>query len=727
MVRRLLDGTSSTSLTSSLWRAVREGILARPSNPLLGWKAQLFGFSAFRPFGLSAFRPFDLSAFRPFDLSTFRPFDFSPSRPFTPSFIHPSTLSSSRLFDLSPSCSFVLLSIFSPFLISLFLFLMHHPHYSPFDTLNLEPGTYTFQEIDQAYKACVLLVHEDRRNFPRDEWPRLDHVRESKEFLKKYLGSGEVLEHYYWFPRSYWSSTRIRLTTGSFTCCPICFMIYRKKDQALHLDKEHQQYKTSESQAEQFSCNFCRESLQVKSTEDFFQHLHHVHHDPGGVCCQSDLLNELQSHLEEDHDWFTCEPCQIRVASERIQLHLHTLHAVRECDTCSKEQFFEFDHIMREHEFLTCLYCGVAIDRINFWWHITIVEGLEKCQDCPNEEKSALDHLASSHCAQCELCPRNIPPNFKDQHLIHHHKRKRCPHCDRVDPHNECNHRLLDCKYCGQKILEESTDHHLSQIHGFYKCQLCPELVPSSLALRQHFANSHPETEQCPQCEDSMTKERLRSHRIECHGLKACPICDNLFPIEQSSMHIKSYNLHVCAICRQSVLADNYSKHLLEHALCPICRRPMEQNSPHLSCMERDTPLDQVTETYTASTSREEHISPSSDQGPSHPRASQPSRRKTQTQETKRCFLPDCGWTGASEKLRQHKAWHRNKNKDSYKDCEYCSMPYQKNKESRHMEIHHPDLPAASSVSKDHSSGQDRDDNSENFSSSGRWLSSLPF
>ena len=43
---------------------------------------------------------------------------------------------------------------------------------------------------------------------------------------------------------------------------------------------------------------------------------------------------------------------------------------------------------------------------------------------------------------------------------------------------------------------------------------------------------------------------------------------------------------------------------------------------------------------------------------------------RIQTQEPKRCSLPDYGWTGASEKLRQHKARHRNDNKDTYKDSD---------------------------------------------------------
>ncbi|KAI1318794.1 hypothetical protein F5Y16DRAFT_391535, partial [Xylariaceae sp. FL0255] len=199
---------------------------------------------------------------------------------------------------------------------------------SPFDALGLDPGIYTQQQIQEAFKKASLICHPDKRNYYQlssTRWPTVEHLQSARSRLREDCAA--ALEHFSTFPRTFFPESKpFFKLPGSlnhpFAACPICCMVLHAGGLPEHLLGDH----------DQRQCPLCPNVISV---------------------------NDIQDHCAEAHDRRICRYCERIFLQSEIQGHLAAKHF---CDLCREKCQSLLQHLESNHALKPCQECETTDD-----------------------------------------------------------------------------------------------------------------------------------------------------------------------------------------------------------------------------------------------------------------------------------------------------------------------------------------------------------------------------
>ncbi|WQF76855.1 Putative DnaJ domain, Zinc finger C2H2-type, Chaperone J-domain superfamily [Colletotrichum destructivum] len=501
--------------------------------------------------------------------------------------------------------------------------------FSPFDALGLSWGAYDSRQIKLAYKRAALVCHPDKRNqndIRPHRWPQMWHLEQARDYLLH--ARAEALEKFKGFPQTFFSHKdelpyfRVpQPLPDHLGHCEICEVVVLLNEFNEHL-REHQQT----------ICSVCDKRVPLDDIGDHVTRLHGyrtchhcgTHREPSEH--QDHIVNYHQcplcdvdepfiiDHLVEAHQLYKCDDC----GGNNPVTHLITVHPASECTGCGQMIFDDsmLDHLRKDHGLTLCRTCHVWETVTELWGHVFTNHGLDRCLlcmasfveggldahlvqihdirpcvSCPPGRSFDMEHVLDQHGAeQCTECNTSIQSDRVRAHLIAQHKWLLCDVCGLTSPNlrvlGEHQEQHPICDICNERVAQEIFQRHLKDRHGLICCPLCDKAF-SPAGLPRHFQMVHNQTELCPDCHFTGTKDDLNHHVIESHGWLHCRFCDEICPdIELRTSHEENvHDVHPCWHCDQVISEGQMRSHQIEehgYTSCSFCPSLSKDISSHI-------------------------------------------------------------------------------------------------------------------------------------------------
>lgn len=447
-------------------------------------------------------------------------------------------------------------------------------HISPFDTLGLEYGIYSKDQIQSAFRVVSSITHGDSRSEStsnKPKWLTFEQVTSAKNLLLDLSQMGsqftENAKKFSIFPRTVFVERKDRTNEITFispsklqiheslALCDECQAIVHKKDLRRHR-QTHNNY----------CCTHCEAEF---SRQEYLSHLTVNDLDECQICCKAVTKGAYTRHLERTHGWAKCPFCSTLYPSlDRMQEHLGVTHLMRRCSSCPENNIHELSvHVSVGHQCVTCL-CGAEICNESLLGHLERQHWFSACSSGEvcimsgyDDHDSILAHINKSHPPdQCPVCECFVfgTGTFWD-HLSQRHCFRLCEKCNISDYyqaatgvqsnqrqlHLDENHTWKECRNCRAGIQVSQMPEHLQNSHGYMACDVCADAWPPN-ELEGHKMRQH---RRCEVCDIYVLDENYLQH-LATHGKKPCPLCDEILLLDEFPLHfsIEHTETNVCPV-----------------------------------------------------------------------------------------------------------------------------------------------------------------------------------
>ncbi|KZL71136.1 zinc finger protein 502-like [Colletotrichum incanum] len=300
------------------------------------------------------------------------------------------------------------------------------------------------------------------------------------------------------------------------------------------------------------------------------------------------------THVITVHPATECTGCNNIIFDDVLLYHLQEDHGLMPCHICHAwETAIElWDHVLTDHGLDRCLLCTASfVGSYPLDAHLARVHDIRTCVSCPPGRSFDMEHVLSRHSLEpCPDCKTTIQSDGLQMHLIAHHKWILCGACGLASPNMQAFRAHEDhhpvCEVCDERITQENLQGHLRDRHELLCCPLCDKAF-SPAGLPRHFQTAHHQTELCPECQCPRSRGDLNDHVIESHGWLQCHFCDDVFPDEgQRTNHEEhGHDTKPCWHCDQVIPESQMRSHQIqEHGYkgCPICPSLSKDLSSHI-------------------------------------------------------------------------------------------------------------------------------------------------
>ncbi|XP_033123739.1 zinc finger protein 423-like [Anneissia japonica] len=302
---------------------------------------------------------------------------------------------------------------------------------------------------------------------------------------------------------------------------------------------------------------------------------------------EAELSQHASVHEEVKKKTYQCIKCQKTFASEG-EIHAHVT-----------------SHMLAEGIYHECKLCKEVFDSpAKLQCHLIDHTFTDKNYECPkcdgkfifamDIQAHAIEHGIDGRDHKCDLCSQTF---FFSAELMNHV----------ASYHHFENGRLREeyrCYECGRQFISRSNLYSHMKTHTakerVCRCPLCPEVFLNTLAMQQHYFQSHTEAElvrskkslKCPKCDKTFScATTLQNHMRQHNQSKgySCTECNKIFGlVKHLTLHMAIHSSQTpfqCPLCDKRFSKKEHRKaHFKSHCgmtqfACPHCTKLFSKKS----------------------------------------------------------------------------------------------------------------------------------------------------